>query len=421
MKFFLETFGCTLNQADSELIRGVMFSHGASEAQSVAKADVVIINSCTVKKATEQKILERIRKLKKKKLVVAGCMPSADKELLERFAPDACLVGPRSISNVFEAAQAVLEGKKKNFLSIESKECLPRFRGGVIARIPIAEGCTGACSFCQTKIARGKLSSYPERFLLREIIHSVRLGAREIQLTAQDTGAYGKDSGSGLISLLEKVRKLKAKFRARVGMMNPEHALEFLAPFCDALNSDKFYKFAHVPVQSGSDEVLKAMLRNYCVEDFVRVVAILRARVPDIIIATDIICGFPTETEEDFEQTMRLVEIITPDVVNVSRFTPRKGTKAAGLKQLPDNIIKARTARMAELCRRVSAESNRQFVGRQFEVLVTEKNEKHKMFTGRIPNYRQVALRGDGLHFGDFVKVKIMGATQSGLVGKIIK
>ncbi|MBI5158865.1 tRNA (N(6)-L-threonylcarbamoyladenosine(37)-C(2))-methylthiotransferase [Candidatus Micrarchaeota archaeon] len=421
MKFFLETFGCTLNQADSELIKGVMFSHGASEAQSVAKADVVIINSCTVKKATEQKILERIKKLKKKKLVVAGCMPSADKELIERFAPNACLVGPRSVGRVFEAASAVLNGDKKHFLSVEEKVCLPRFRGGVVARIPIAEGCTGACSFCQTKIARGKLSSYPESFLLREIVHSVRLGAREVQLTAQDTGAYGKDLGSSLVSLLDKVKNLKAKFRARVGMMNPEHALEFLAPFCDALNSSKFYKFAHIPVQSGSDEVLKAMLRNYCVEDFVRVVAILRSRVPLVTIATDVICGFPTETEDDFEQTMKLVEIIKPDVVNVSRFTPRKGTKAAGLKQLPDNIIKARTARMAELCRRVSVENNRQLVGRQFEVLVTERNEKHKMFTGRIPNYKQVALRGEDVHLGDFVKVKIMGITQSGLVGKIIK
>ncbi len=420
MRFYLETFGCTLNQADSDYIKGVMFSNGASEVPAVSKADVVIINSCTVKKATEQKILERIKKLKKKKLVVAGCMPSADRELIEKIAPNACLVGPRAITKVFEAASAALHGEKKSFLNVEEKTRLPKVRGGVIARIPIAEGCLSACSFCQTKIARGLFGSHPVEFVLREAIHSVRLGAREVQLTAQDTGAYGKDLGVNLAYLLERIRLLDGKFRVRVGMTNPEHAIGMVGELARLLNDEKFYKFAHVPVQSGSDKVLKDMKRNYCVEDFVRVVEILRARVPGMTIATDVICGFPTETEEDFEQTMRLVEVIRPDVVNVSRFTPRKGTAAAKMKQLPDNIIKARTARMSELCRRIAFENNKRLVGKEFEVLITEKNEKHKTLTGRIPNYRQVSVNSEKIGFGEFARVKIMGTSQSGLIGKII-
>ncbi len=411
MRYHLITYGCTLNRADSDVIRGILLSNGFEESASPEEADVVILNTCTVKGATEQKIIEKIKRLRPKPLVVAGCLSSANAKLIEKTSPRASIIGPSSITHITEAVIAAAGGKRVVFLSRESKAGLPRIHESIIARIPIAEGCLGACTFCQTRIARGELVSYPAEELIDEAKRCVKEGFKEIQLTAQDTGAYGKDAGSNLAELLEEIDKIPGKFLARIGMMNPQH-LKDPEKLLRAYSSPKIYKFAHIPVQSGNDQVLRDMNRFYSVGDFLEAVSEFRKSFPEMTLATDIIVGFPSEGEEAFENSCELIRRIKPDIVNVSKFTPRPGTVASRMKELPNSEVKRRSEVMSALCRKIALEGNRKYVGREYEVLLTE---LAKSTTGRNLNYKQVVVPGE---LGEFVKAKIKKATYGYLIAE---
>ncbi|MFH1286044.1 MAG: tRNA (N(6)-L-threonylcarbamoyladenosine(37)-C(2))-methylthiotransferase [Candidatus Micrarchaeota archaeon] len=417
MRFYLRTYGCTLNQADSEMIRGIMLKNRASEAENEEKADVVIINTCTVKGSTEQKTLEYAKRLASsgKKLVIAGCIPQANLRLVEKFIPSACIVGPFSLAHIYEASEGALQGRKLVFLEHEKKS-FAQERSGVIARIPIAEGCLGACAYCQTKLARGNLSSYEQKAIVKEISSLLKRGFKEFQLTAQDTGAYGKDIGSSLISLLCELASLRGNFRLRVGMCNPEHALS-LKSFANSFASKNIYKFIHLPVQSGSNRVLKEMGRKYTVAQFFRVINSFRVHFPQASIATDIIVGYPTETERDFKLSLALIKKLQPNVVNVSKFTPRPLTRAAKLTMLSPHVINARSVKMSALCRELTEQKNRALIGKEFEVLVTECSRGS--LKGRTNAYNQMVIRGKA-KLGEFVKVRVTEATTTSLIGETL-
>ena len=414
---FIRTYGCTFNQSDSDAIAGVLSSAGYPLADSEEAAGVILLNTCTVKGATEQKTIDKIKKLvaAKKKLVIAGCIPEANRQLVRKYAPNAPLLGTRSLSHAADAVKAAIEGKRADFFTEEEdKFSLPRAHSSVIARIPLAEGCLGACTYCQTKLARGNLHSYSPDAIVKEVRQCVRKGCKEIQLTAQDTGAYGVDIKTNLAELLPKISEIPGDFRVRVGMMNPEHAKRILPQLLRAFSSPKIYKFAHIPVQSGSDKVLKDMRRSYSAADFFSVIKAFRKAFPAITLATDIIVGYPTETETDFNKTLKLLKQVKFDTVNVSKFTPRPFTPAAKLKQLPNQEVKRRSTEAAALCRKISFEKNRKLVGKTFRVLITEKQPKG--FSGRTGEYRQVALKN--AKAAGFVSAKITGATAAYLLGR---
>lgn len=415
-RVFIKTYGCTMNQSDSEVMAGIILASGMKLAPDENAADVLILNTCTVKGATEQKIIHKVKELlsAKKKIVLAGCLPEADLALIRKYAPRVPIVGTRSLTHIADAVRAALEGKTVEFFNKrEEKLELPRLRGSVIAKIPIAEGCVSACSFCATKLARGNLRSYPEEAIISEVGMCVKKGCKEIQLTAQDTGAYGLDSGTNIARLLHKISELPGDFRVRVGMMNPEHALKMLPGLIDSFRSPKIYKFTHIPVQSGNDKVLKDMRRRYAVKDFLALIRALRKKFPELTLATDIIVGYPTETEEAFEDTLRLLRKLRFDIVNVSKFTPRPHTPAAKLRPLPSGEVKCRSEIASALCRRITLEKNKKLVGKTFRVLITERQAKG--FSGRTDSYRQVAMK-KGVP-GAFVEARIAGATNSYLFG----
>ncbi|MEW6328570.1 MAG: tRNA (N(6)-L-threonylcarbamoyladenosine(37)-C(2))-methylthiotransferase [Candidatus Micrarchaeota archaeon] len=441
-RVFLRTYGCTLNQADSDIIRGVLAKGGARLVDDEEDADVVVLNTCGVKSATENRIIEKMRALnaRNKKIVVAGCIPSANLALVERFAPRACVVGTGSVGRILDAVKAAREGRKVVFLDgkgVIEKASLPKKREGVIARIPIAEGCVGACTFCQTRLARGRLRSYDEEYLACEIERCVKNGFREIQLTAQDTGAYGleRQGGGNLAGLVRRIsdvegaifakqkcafaRSANCEFRVRVGMINPEHARAMLPELISAFRSGKIYKFLHVPVQSGSDSVLYEMRRPYQVRDFRFVVSGFRRAFPEITLATDVIVGYPTESEEDFRASLELISEIEPDIVNVSKFCPRPGTSASELKLLPNDVIKKRSGAMSALCRKIALEKNRKLIGKEYAVLATEREKRG--VRGRNNAYKQVVLRDERVALGSFVNVKVAGATACCLIGERVR
>ena len=415
MKVYLKTYGCTLNRADSDIMQGLLLREGYSLAESAEGAPVVILNTCTVKGRTENRIISRIGKLagEGKKLVVAGCL-GINEGRVRAAAPHAVIVHPGALAHICEAVGCAARGEAKVFSEAAEKEGLPRVFTAPILRIPLQEGCVGNCSFCQTKIARPKLVSYSPQWLKSWVEEGLRKGAKEIQLTGMDAGAYGMDRGGDLVSLLGEVESVKGDFRIRMGMINPGHAKRMLGGLLDVFESVKFYKFFHLPVQTGSEKVRGEMNRAHTVEDFREIVSAVRGRFPEAVIATDIIVGYPTESVEDFTESVGLVEEVRPDIVNVSKFASRRGTEAAKLKEVHTSEVKRRSSLLSEVVRRVGEEKNRGYIGRELDVLVTE---IQKTPTGRAFNYKQVCVdRGE---LGEWVKVKIIDANHGSLFGKV--
>ncbi|MEM3031151.1 MAG: tRNA (N(6)-L-threonylcarbamoyladenosine(37)-C(2))-methylthiotransferase [Candidatus Micrarchaeia archaeon] len=417
MRFFLKTFGCTLNQADGDAMRALLLADGAGEAESERDADVVVLNTCAVKRATEQKIAERIKRVAAsgKPLVVAGCLPASNRQLVEKIAPRASVIGPGAVLRISEAARAARAGERAVFLEWNGKESAPFVPQSPVARIPISEGCLSSCSFCATKLARPGLRSYSPQRIVERLRACAAAGALEVQLTAQDVGAYGRDRGTNLEKLMEEIASAFAStsFRVRLGMINPEHALA-LPRLPSLLAAEPFYHFLHLPVQSGSDVVLKVMKRRYTASDFEEVVARFRKEIPDITIATDVICGHPGESDEEFAATLALLERARPDVVNVSRFSARPGTRAARMPQLPPSTINERTKRASELARKISLEKNLAWVGKTVECVVLE---RARTPVARTRAYKHVALEEGSM--GDRVLAVITGVSSSCLKGKV--
>jgi len=397
----IETYGCTMNQADSDIIRAYLSENFTMS--SVEDADVVVINSCGVIDFTERKIIRRILELKNagKRVVLAGCLTRISKQALE-LADSA--ISPDNLEKVVDAVRSAFDGGV-HFLewSNADKSCLQKLRNeGAIAIVSISEGCLGHCSFCATKFARGKLRSFSLSGILQEVENAVKLGFREIQLTSQDTGCYGLDKGDFMLpKLLEEISLIDGDFRVRVGMMNPQHARAQLDRLLNAFGSEKIYKFLHIPVQSGDNKVLEDMRRDHTVEDFLEVVDAFRNNF-EITLATDIIVGFPTETEESFWKTYDLVQEVKPDIVNITRFSKRKGTPAEKLKEIPGWIVKERSRKLTELCVRIGLENNRKFLGREVKVLVTSPGKRFML--ARTDSYRAVITTGE---LGEFKMVRI--------------
>ena len=340
MKIHLKTFGCQMNQADSEVISGLLSANGF-ELVDFDNADTIIINSCGVKNTTQNRIISLIQNIKDKEVIVGGCLSRMLN--LSKYNGNIKLFDTNSILKLPE----LLHGKTETKIFSCEKENrlnLPRVRKHKdIAIIPIAQGCLGACAFCSTRFARGNLKSYYRDDILKEAKKAVKAGCKLIHLTAQDTGCYGKDIGTSLPELLRETLAIEGDFKVKVGMMNPEHAKLCLDDLICAFKNEKIIKFIHIPVQSGSDKVLKQMGRKYDVGDFKAIVNSFRKVIPNICIATDIIVGYPSETEQDFEETVNLIKRIKPQVLNISKFGPRPKTFASKLKQLPSQEIKRRS------------------------------------------------------------------------------
>jgi threonylcarbamoyladenosine tRNA methylthiotransferase CDKAL1 len=352
-KVYAQAHGCPSNTADMEISLGILRDAGFGIAALPEEADLNIIFTCTVKSSSEKRMEHLISKLAAlgKPLIVAGCMPKTELRVVERLAPNASIVGPDSIRNILYAARSALGGQKAIFVKDDrlDKQGLPRVRKDPkIGVVPIASGCLSKCSYCSVRLARGKLHSYPLDAIVEEVRRLVADGCTQIQLTSEDNGCYGVDIGTNLAELVMKVSAIDGDFQIRVGMLNPTYVRDpkVLGPLIEAYNDPKVSKFVNIPVQSGSDRVLKLMRRGYTVWDFERIVERFRKDVAGIYVSTDIIVGFPGETEGDFKDTVALLERTNPDKVNLSRFCARAGTDAAKMEQLPGGTIRDRSRKI---------------------------------------------------------------------------
>ncbi|RLI95151.1 MAG: hypothetical protein DRO90_00820 [Candidatus Altiarchaeales archaeon] len=414
----IETYGCAMNRADSEAMRGLLEREGFNIGKN---GDILIVNTCTVKTPTERKIIKRLKKLEEsgRRVIVTGCLPAAYPEISNEFKRFSFL--GMNIQDIVKAVKSIENGKR--FVKISDGKCrleMPRVRENpVVEIIPISHGCLGNCTYCITKEARGKLNSYPIDLILERAESAIAEGVREIWLTSQDTGAYGIDKGIRLPDLLGEISKIEGKFKIRIGMMNPNHALEILDELINAYRSDKIYKFLHIPVQSGNDRILRKMNRKYSVDDFRKIVLEFRENFPRITIATDVIAGFPGETEGEFRDTLKLINELKPDIVNISRFWPRPRTEAERMRTFPSRITKDRSRILTRLFRKIGLEKNKEWMGWRGEALVSE-SKKDGSFCARNFSYKPIIIRSENDLMGKFVNVKIREVTYFDLRGEII-
>jgi len=420
-KFYLETFGCKFNKADSALIKKILERAKFQEA-SEKEAHFVILNTCGVVEKTERKIIKRALQLKKKgkKIIFAGCLPLISPKICKEIADG--IVGPTNILNLKKVIKNVLRGKKS--FSLKQKpidkaklRCFAIPKDTCTAIVPISEGCLSACVYCATKLARGNLRSFDKKEILKNIKLALSLGAKEIQLTSQDLAIYGKDRGKWeLLDLLREILKIKANFKIRLGMMNPFFAKKIFKKLLLLMEDEKFYRFLHLPLQSGDDFVLKTMNRNYKVKDFLKLVKDFRKKFKNSLLATDVIVGFPTESERAFQETIKIIKRIKPEILHIFRYSKREGTKASKLKDFPDRIKKERSRILTKVWFKICKEKNKKFLGKNFNALITEKRENS--FLARLNSYKAVILKEGDL--GNFVRVKIIRAKPNYLVGKIL-
>ncbi len=346
---YIENYGCVANYDDGAIIAGLLLEAGHSIVKDLDESDVAIINSCAVKNVTVHTIFSQIDKFSQenKKLIITGCMPAAEKDKLSKYLKDGfALVSTQNIANIVNVVDKVLKNEQVVLTSKNKsiKLGLPKLLSdNKIASVQISHGCKSICTFCSTKLAKGDLVSYPKELIVEEVKKYVNLGYKRINLTSTDNACYGFDLGYNLVDLLKEIVKIEGDFIVRVGMGNPEHTRRYVDELIEVYKNPKIIKFAHFPVQSGSNKVLNDMKRKYTVEEFESIINKFRKEIPEIDISTDIIVGYPTETEEDFYETIELVKRLKFEVINISRFASRPGTLASKLKQLDNNLVKQRS------------------------------------------------------------------------------
>ena len=411
------THGCSANYSDSEVMQGLLKEEGYELVDKPEISDIIVINTCTVKNVTENVFLREFKKLNNKPIVITGCIAQASPEKFQ----DCSIVGTHQIHRIVDVVEETLQG---NVVALIQRERNPRLnlpkirKNPLVEIIPINQGCLNCCTFCQTKIARGNLMSYDKSEILKQARQAISDGVKEIWLTSQDTGAYGKDIGMVLPNLLNDLVKIEGEFMIRLGMANPNHILGFVDAFAEILKHPKVFKFVHIPVQSGNNNILSKMLRGYTVEEFRSIITALRAQVPELTVATDVICGFPTETEEQFMDTIKLVQEIKPVVVNISRYSNRPKTAAARLPQLPGSVIKDRSRLMTQVFEEIAVQQNQQWIGWKGTIIIDDYGTKNTM-QGRNYAYKPVVVQGS-YPLGTKLLVEIVDATEYDVRGKVL-
>ncbi len=408
MKAYLESHGCTMNYGEGRLARARMESAGYSFVSSPEEADVLLLNTCGVIEFTENTMYRRIRELDSlgKRLLVTGCMAGIKDREIRKASPSAQVFLPSDFSAL------------DSLLGLELTQGLDCWndagRNDLI--VPIAQGCLSLCTYCYSRVARGNVRSISaDRIIGMVRRHISGERTREILLSGMDTITYGRDTGTTLPDLLERITSIDGEFRLRVGMMNPSLMPPLLERLLDAFDDRRIYKFFHIPFQSGSDRILKAMKRGNTNNQFIRIVERIRERYPDMTLSTDLIVGFPGEGEDDFEASMHTISEVKPDIVNVTRFSPRPGTPAFKMaEQVPGWVMKERSRKATRLRFDISLAGNAAYVGSTAMVLITEQG-KNGFTIGRLDNYRQAIVRGDHA-IGSTVECAVKGCSPVHLV-----
>ena len=433
--FYIETYGCTSNKADSYIISNVLKESNYISI-TLENAQFIIINTCAVKEQTENRIKERLKILHEKfhnnpnkHIIIAGCLPHIAPnyiDVIKNIIPSfSAIINLDNIVDLPEILQEIKFSKKNHiYLSKKSvdkaKYYINYHAGKITGIVPISEGCLGSCTYCCVKNARGKLICYNPHDIVQNVKHQLEQGIKQIYLTSQDCSTYMFNE-TLLVDLVKDIVNLDHKFFLRIGMINPSFLIENFDQLLSIFNLDKVYQFLHVPIQSGSNKILQKMQRKYLISDIFDNIDLLRKKFPNLTISTDIICGFPGETEYDFYKTINFIKWFKPEILNISKFTPRPGTLAKNMEQLDNRIIKDRSKRLSLVFNNYLKHVNDRWVNWEGEILILHKGSEKNQVIGRNLAYKNILIGDYYGKFGKFIKVKIEKVNRFNLFGRVIK
>ncbi len=432
-RYHVTTFGCQMNAHDSERIKGMLESVGLGEAHAQDEADVIVFNTCTIREKPDQRFaahLAQARALKEadpeKVIAVGGCYAEAQRERLFELYPYVDVAfGPGSIPHLAEWIGAGGAGVRRGRFGLVERSFageLPMHRERPFqAWVQVSMGCNSKCAYCIVPAVRGREVSRRPGDIVAEVTRLAADGVREVTLLGQNVNSWGRDLAPGLRTefgeLLRACDAVEGIDRIRFTSPHPK---DFREPVIAAMaESDAVCEHVHLPVQSGSNRILKAMRRTYDRDRYLSLVRRLRAALPDLALGTDIIVGFPGETEADFRETLALVEEVGYDSAFTFIYSPRRGTEAAAMPdQVPENVKHDRLERLVEVVQRIAVERNARRVGLVEEVLVegpsrTDPTRRR----GRTRRNTTVNFAGDA-RGGELVQVEIVGATSTTLSGR---
>ena len=438
-KLYIETLGCQMNKSDSERIAGILSHFGYIETEVEKEADLLIINTCSIRQLSADKAYSKLGvwgKWKKSnpelKIAICGCVAQQDKEKVRVRAPYVDLVfGTHNIYQLPELIKKIENNKKVCAITNNPVVCnqndfkILRKQDSVNAWIPIIEGCNNFCTYCVVPFTRGRERSRRPEEIIQEARNIIKEGFKEITLLGQNVDSYGKDlkdENITLANLLRDLNQLEGEFRIRFVTSYPSDITDDLINAVE--ECDKVCKYFHIPMQSGNSHILAEMNRHYSKEQYYEIVSKIRNRFPDVAITSDFIAGFPGETEEEFQDTLDAIEELELDYSNTAAYSPRVFTKAGKMvyKFIPEDVKYERLERLNEKNREVCLKSNEKFVGKVLNVLVEGKTEKDGVIVlnSRAGNNKIVHFVDDTKNIGDFVNVKITKAQTWCLYGESV-
>ncbi len=437
-KYCVVTYGCQMNLHESEKISGILSGMGMSAVNEPENADVVVFNTCCIRDTAERRALGNIGKMKelKKKnknllIVVTGCMTQQNgfaENMKERYQYVDVILGTHNISDLENQIRIRLEKKKRVAAVLDTDgyiddETTPVTRTSFPnAWVNINYGCNNFCTYCIVPYVRGRERSRDMKSIISECEKLINDGYKEITLLGQNVNSYGNDvpdENVNFANLLREVAKIDGKFRIRFMTSHPKDLTEDVVKAIR--DNDKICNNIHLPIQAGSNSVLKNMNRRYTREHYLELIDMIRRYLPDCGITTDIMVGFPYETEEDFLDTMDIVEKVRFSTAFTFIYSVRKGTKAAEMPQIPYEIKQNRIKRLIARQNEITEEISKDYVGNVYEILVEGMQEKKNGYVvGRTESGRLVSAKGDESMIGEFKNVKITAVKNAQLLGEIL-
>lgn len=434
-KFFTQTFGCQQNVNDTEKIDGMLYEMGFEPTNNKENADIIIYNTCAVREHAEQRVFGKIGELVRYKknnpnliIGICGCMMQQNhivEEIRKKYRHVDMVFGTSAIYRLPTNLYTVISRKERVFdteLKTDVIEDVPiRRTGKLSAWVSIMYGCDNFCSYCIVPYTRGRERSRHPQVILTEIRELVNAGYKEITLLGQNVNSYGKGTswGYNFSKLLREADAIPGNFRIRFMTSHPKDATEELID--TIASSKKICHQLHLPFQSGNDRILEKMNRRYTRSDYLRLIEYAKEKIPDIVITSDVIVGFPTESEEEFEDTLSLIEEVGFGGLFTFIYSVRKGTPAEKMLQVPDEIKKKRFEKLIRLQTDMSYDFNSKYVGKTFTVLCEEKaGNKTGFFTGRTDGGIIVNFSGENISTGQFYNVNITKALNWALFGNTV-
>lgn len=430
-KIYIETYGCQMNLSDTEIVRGLLNKNGLSLTNDIKEADVILVNTCSVREHAEQRVYGRLgeyRSLKKRKpdliIGILGCMAERLRSKLhsEKSNGVDLIVGPDEYRKLPDLINNAWHGEKGIAVKLSRVETYdditPLRTNNISAWISIMRGCDKFCSFCVVPFTRGRERSRSLKNIIAEATLLSERGFKEITLLGQNVNSY-KDGDYTFPDLLEAIAKINKQMRIRFTTSHPQDMSDQLID--TIAKHSNICKYIHLPVQSGSDRILSLMNRNYNILHYKNLIKKIFSRISDVGISTDIISGFPTETEDDHKMTLDLLNEIQFDGAFMFKYSPREKTAAFSLRDdVPDEVKTERIYQIINLQNKISREKNEKMIGKSFQVLVEGISKKSKNdWHGRTDSNKVVIFPGGPYKAGDYINVKILRANSATLFGEV--